>query len=73
MRDIAEVVEGAAVRQGAVTADGKGEIVAGIAMMLKGENSRAVANNIKERVEEVKKSLPEGVELVTFLRPDGIG
>lgn len=66
VRDIAEVVEGAAVRQGAVTADGKGEIVAGIAMMLKGENSRAVANNIKERVEEVKKSLPEGVELIPF-------
>ncbi|NNE66236.1 MAG: efflux RND transporter permease subunit [Pyrinomonadaceae bacterium] len=66
VRDVAEVVEGAAVRQGAVTADGKGEIVAGIAMMLKGENSRAVANNIKERVEEVKKSLPEGVELETF-------
>ncbi|REJ76267.1 MAG: AcrB/AcrD/AcrF family protein [Acidobacteria bacterium] len=66
VRDVGEVVEGAAVRQGAVTADGKGEIVAGIAMMLKGENSRAVANNIKERVEEVKKSLPEGVELITF-------
>lgn len=66
VRDIAEVVEGAAVRQGAVTADGEGEIVAGIAMMLKGENTRAVANNIKERVEVVKKSLPEGVELVPF-------
>ncbi len=66
VRHVAKVVEGSAVRQGAVTADGKGEIVAGIAMMLKGENSRAVANNIKERVEEVKKSLPEGVELITF-------
>jgi len=66
VRDVADTVEGSAVRQGAVTADGKGEIVVGIAMMLKGENSRAAANNIKERVEEVKKSLPEGVELVAF-------
>ncbi|MDQ3749785.1 MAG: CusA/CzcA family heavy metal efflux RND transporter, partial [Acidobacteriota bacterium] len=66
VRDIAEVVEGATVRQGAVTADGEGEIVAGIVMMLKGENSRTVVNAVKERVEQVKKSLPAGVELVPF-------
>ncbi len=66
VRDVAEVVEGSTVRQGAVTADGKGEIVAGIAMMLKGENSRTVVNNVKERVELVKKSLPPGVEMVPF-------
>lgn len=66
VRDIGEVVEGSTVRQGAVTADGKGEIVAGIALMLKGENSRTVVNNVKERVEQVKKSLPAGVEMTTF-------
>lgn len=66
VKDVAETVEGSTVRQGAVTADGKGEIVAGIALMLKGENSRAAANRIKERVEEVKKSLPAGVELEPF-------
>lgn len=66
VKDVAEVVEGATVRQGAVTADGEGEIVAGIALMLKGENTRAVVNRVKERVEEVKKSLPEGVELTAF-------
>lgn len=66
VRDLGEVVEGAAVRQGAVTADGKGEIVAGIVMMLKGENSRTVVNAVKERVEQVRKSLPAGVELVPF-------
>ena len=48
--DIAEVVSGAEVRQGAVLADGKGEIVAGIVMMLKGENSRTVVDRVKERV-----------------------
>jgi len=66
VRDIAEIVEGSTVRQGAVTADGKGEIVAGIVLMLKGENSRTVVNAVKERVEQVKKSLPTGVELIPF-------
>ncbi|MBC7797782.1 MAG: efflux RND transporter permease subunit [Pyrinomonadaceae bacterium] len=66
VKDVAEVVAGATVRQGAVTSDGKGEIVAGIVLMLKGENSRTVVNAVKERVETVKKSLPEGVELKPF-------
>ncbi len=66
VRDLGEVVTGATVRQGAVTADGQGEIVAGIAMMLKGENSRSVVQRVKERVEQVKKTLPRGVELVPF-------
>jgi cobalt-zinc-cadmium resistance protein CzcA len=66
VRDLGEVVEGATVRQGAVTADGEGEIVAGIAMMLKGENSRTVVNRVKERIEQVKKTLPKGVELIPF-------
>src|SRR6185369_15681134 len=66
VRDLAEVVAGATVRQGAVTTDGDGEIVAGIAMMLKGENSRAVVDRVKERVELIKKTLPKGVQLVPF-------
>ncbi len=66
VRDLGEIVEGATVRQGAVTADGEGEIVAGIAMMLKGENSRTVVNRVKERVEGVKKTLPKGVQLIPF-------
>ena len=66
VRDLGEVVTGATVRQGAVTADGKGEIVAGIAMMLKGENSRTVVDGVKQRVEQVRKTLPQGVELVPF-------
>jgi heavy metal efflux system protein len=66
VKDLGEVVEGKEIRQGAVTADGKGEIVSGMAIMLKGENSRTVVNRVKERVEEIKKSLPKGVELVPF-------
>ena len=49
-----------------MTADGEGEIVAGIAMMLKGENSRTVVERVKERVEQIDKTLPKGVELVPF-------
>lgn len=66
VRDVGEVVEGATVRQGAVTADGEGEIVAGIVLMLKGENSRAVVERTKKRVEQIKKTLPEGVEMIPF-------
>lgn len=66
VRDVGEVVTGATVRQGAVTADGEGEIVAGIAMMLKGANSRTVVEQIKERVAQIQKSLPAGVELIPF-------
>jgi heavy metal efflux system protein len=66
VRDLGEVVTGATVRQGAVTADGEGEIVAGIAMMLKGENSRTVVERVKERVSQISKTLPKGVELIPF-------
>ena len=66
VRDVGDVVTGSAVRQGAVTADGQGEIVAGIAMMLKGENSRTVVERVKARIEEIKKTLPKGVQLIPF-------
>jgi cobalt-zinc-cadmium resistance protein CzcA len=66
IRDVGEVVEGSEVRQGAVVADGKGEIVAGIVMMLKGENSRSVVERVKDRVKQVQKTLPSDVELVPF-------
>lgn len=66
VRDIADVVNGSEVRQGAVVADGKGEIVAGIVMMLKGENSRIVVERAKERVKQIQKTLPQGVTLIPF-------
>lgn len=66
VRDVGEVVQGATIRQGAVTGDGEGEIVAGIVLMLKGENSRTVVESIKERVEAIRKTLPAGVELIPF-------
>ncbi|MBI3650267.1 MAG: efflux RND transporter permease subunit [Acidobacteria bacterium] len=66
VRDVGEVVTGATLRQGAAVADGQGEIVTGIAIMLKDENSRAVIDRVTERVNEIKKSLPKGVDITPF-------
>src|SRR3989339_361226 len=66
VRDVAEVNEGAAIRQGAVTSNGKSEIVAGITMMLKGDNARLVTQRVKERITEIKKTLPTGVRIIPF-------
>ena len=66
VRDVADVKFAPMVRQGAVTRDGKGEIVTGVVMMLIGENSRTVVNRVKEKIEEIKASLPPGVEIDTY-------
>ncbi len=54
------------IRQGAVTRDGRGEAVIGIAMMGYGENARVVAESLAEAVDELEPSLPEGVTLDVF-------
>lgn len=64
--DLGQVVAGGALRQGAVTAQGTGEIVAGIAIMLVGENSRSIVQRVRQRIDEIKRTLPKGVELVPF-------
>lgn len=66
VRDVASVVTDAEVRQGAVVSDGQGETVAGIVMMLKGENTRSVVESVKSKVEQVKQTLPADVEMVPF-------
>lgn len=66
IKQVAIVEYGKALRQGAVTKDGNGEVVTGIVMMLKGENSRAVIQRVKAKIEEIKKSLPEGVHIHPF-------
>ena len=63
---VAEVRRGAQIRQGASTRDGKGETVMGIAMLLKGENSRAVAGRIAERLRDVQRALPPGVKIEPY-------
>jgi heavy metal efflux system protein len=66
IRNVAELKFAPLVRQGAVTRDGRGEAVTGIVMMRIGENSREVVNRVKEAVEAIRPTLPEGVTLDTF-------
>lgn len=66
VKDVGRVEFAPMIRQGAVTRDGRGEAVVGIVMMLMGENSRVVVNGVKEKIEQLEKSLPEGVSISTF-------
>lgn len=67
IRDIATVQLGNAIRFGATTKDGKGEIVGGLTLMLKGENSKAVVERVKEKMIQINKMLPEGVVAEAFI------
>ena len=67
VKDVATVQFGNSVRYGAATRNGQGEIVTGIVMMLKGANSSSVVNDVKARIEQIKKTLPEGVDIEPFL------
>ncbi|MHA6250047.1 CusA/CzcA family heavy metal efflux RND transporter [Pontibacter sp. CAU 1760] len=64
--DIAEVQFGTANRYGALT-DAQGEAVGGIVMLLKGENTNQVVERVKTRMEQIRKTLPEGVAVEAFL------
>lgn len=65
--DVAKVDYGTATRFGAVTRNGEGEVVAGIAIMLKGENFQEVSRRVKEKIAQIQKSLPEGVVIEPFI------
>lgn len=67
VRDIAKVRISSAARNGAVTRNGEGEVVAGITLMLKGENFQEVIANVKKRIEEINAMLPEGVVIEPFI------
>ncbi len=67
IRDVAEITIGSAKRYGAMTMDGKGEVVGGITLMLKGANSSEVLRNVEERMAQVAASLPEGVHIYPYL------
>ncbi len=66
VRNVARVRFAPMVRQGLASANGKGEAVLGIAMMLVGENSRVVVERVKDRLAEIQRTLPEGVRIVPF-------
>lgn len=65
--DVGAVRFGSPKRFGAMTMDGKGECVGGIAMMLKGANANIVTQKLEERVEKIQKILPEGVSIEPYL------
>lgn len=64
--DVARVEYGPELRQGAVTRDARGEVVSGIVMMRRGENSRDVVQHVRERVAEINRSLPAGVRVAPY-------
>lgn len=67
IRDVATAQFGHGVRYGAATRNGEGEVVTGIVMMLKGANSSEVISDVKEKIEQIKKTLPEGVTIEPYL------
>lgn len=74
IRDIATVQFGHATRYGAMTYNTEGDVVGAIVLMLKGENSSAVVGRVKKKMDQIRKTLPEGVTVDVFLdRSDLVG
>lgn len=67
INDVAEVRIGNAIRYGAMTYNDEGEVAGAVVMMLKGGNSSEVIKNVKNKIAEIEKTLPEGVEIEPFL------
>ncbi|HJU29274.1 MAG TPA: CusA/CzcA family heavy metal efflux RND transporter [Candidatus Binataceae bacterium] len=66
VKNLGRVAFAPMLRQGAVTRDGKGETVAGVVMLLIGENSRTVVDNVKAKIEEIRPTLPKGVIIAPY-------
>ncbi|HWR14985.1 MAG TPA: CusA/CzcA family heavy metal efflux RND transporter [Terriglobales bacterium] len=66
IRNLGNVQFAPMLRQGAATRDGRGEVVTGVVMMLIGENSRVVANQVDRKLNEIQKTLPAGVTIDTY-------
>ena len=67
LKDIASVEIGHAIRYGGLTYNGEGEVAGAVVMMVKGGNSSQVIKDVKEKITEIQKTLPEGVEIEPFL------
>ena len=67
IRDVATVQFGNAIRYGAMTRANEGEVVGAVVLMLKGSNSNEVIRNVKERITQIEKTLPEGVVIEAYL------
>lgn len=66
LRDVAKIVEAPMPRLGAVTSDGKGQAVVGVALMTLGQNTRVVAQRVAAAVQHIDKALPHGVKIVPY-------
>jgi cobalt-zinc-cadmium resistance protein CzcA len=66
VRTVGEVRVGSEIRQGAATQDGHGETVMGMAMLLKGENSREVAQRVAARLQQLQSAMPPGMRITPF-------
>ncbi len=66
VKDVADVKIGPQTRQGAVTQDGRGETVAGMAIMLRGANSQIVVDSVKKAIPKIQASLPKDVRITPF-------
>ncbi len=67
INDVADVRIGSAIRYGAMTYNDEGEAAGAVVMMLKGGNSSEVIENVKKRIKQIEKTLPDGVEIEPFL------
>ncbi|TAL63443.1 MAG: efflux RND transporter permease subunit, partial [Bacteroidetes bacterium] len=67
IRDVAKVQYGNAVRYGAMTRNDEGEVTGGLVLMLKGANSAQVIEDVKKRIAQIEKTLPEGIIIEPFL------
>jgi Cu(I)/Ag(I) efflux system membrane protein CusA/SilA len=65
VKNVAQVVLGPEMRRGVADLDGEGDTVGGIVIMRSGENALNVINRVKEKMKEIKPSLPKGVEIIT--------
>jgi copper/silver efflux system protein len=65
LRDVADIALGPQIRRGLADLNGNGDAVGGIVVMRHGENAMNVIRSMKAKMQELKPSLPEGVEIVT--------
>ncbi len=72
LKDVADIQVGPQMRRGVVELNGEGETVGGIVVMRFGENAQKTIEGVKEKLEELKKGLPDGVEVVTVYDRSGL-
>ncbi len=72
LKDVADIGIGPQMRRGIAELNGEGEVVGGIIVMRFGENAQQTINGVKEKLEQLKKGLPEGVEVVTVYDRSGL-